>query len=117
MDIRKQYITIHQIFLTLAMFVHGYASIVSNNSLEYDEELIKVHLKQVYTGAILAAQYTSAQIPKEKQDNDCCFIIIFCKRFEKKTSENNFFQKSDTKHTDYTADGTCKRIIDRNPIP
>ena len=54
-----------EIFLTLAMFVHGYASIVSNNSLE---ELIKVHLKQVYTGAILAAQYTSAQIPKEKQD-------------------------------------------------
>ena len=45
-----------EVFLTLALFVHGYASIIANNSLEYDEELIKVHLKRVYTGAILAAQ-------------------------------------------------------------
>ena len=41
-------------FLTLAMFVHGYASIIVNNSLEYDEELVTKHLKRVYTGAILA---------------------------------------------------------------
>lgn len=45
-----------EIFITLALFVHGYASIITNNSLEYDEELIKMHLKRVYTGAILAAQ-------------------------------------------------------------
>ncbi|MDE7260264.1 MAG: TetR/AcrR family transcriptional regulator [Lachnospiraceae bacterium] len=45
-----------EIFITLALFVHGYASIITNNSLEYDEELIKLHLKRVYTGAILAAQ-------------------------------------------------------------
>ena len=45
-----------EVFLTLALFVHGYASIIANNSLEYDEELIKVHLERVYTGAILAAQ-------------------------------------------------------------
>lgn len=45
-----------EVFITLALFVHGYASIIANNSLEYDEELIKVHLKRVYTGAILAAQ-------------------------------------------------------------
>lgn len=45
-----------EVFLTLAMFVHGYASIIGNNSLDYDEELIKGHLKRVYTGAILAAQ-------------------------------------------------------------
>lgn len=44
------------IFVTLAMFVHGYASIIANNSLEYDEELIKLHLERVYTGAVLAAQ-------------------------------------------------------------
>ena len=45
-----------EVFITLALFVHGYASIIINNSLEYDEKLIKVHLKRVYTGAILAAQ-------------------------------------------------------------
>ncbi len=45
-----------EIFITLAMFVHGYASIIANNSLEYDEELIRQHLKRVYTGAVLATQ-------------------------------------------------------------
>lgn len=45
-----------EIFLTLALFVHGYASIIANNSLEYDEELIKAHLERVYTGAVLAIQ-------------------------------------------------------------
>lgn len=43
-----------EIFITLAMFVHGYASIIANNSLEYDEKLITTHLKRVYAGAILA---------------------------------------------------------------
>ncbi|MBD5503995.1 MAG: TetR/AcrR family transcriptional regulator [Lachnospiraceae bacterium] len=45
-----------EVFITLALFVHGYASIITNNSLEYDEELIKMHLKRVYKGAILAVQ-------------------------------------------------------------
>ncbi len=45
-----------EIFLTLAMFVHGYASIIANNSLEYDEKLITSHLVRVYKGAVLAAQ-------------------------------------------------------------
>ncbi len=44
------------VFITLAMFVHGYASIIVNNALEYDEELIKVHLERAYKGAILAIQ-------------------------------------------------------------
>ena len=43
-----------EVFVTLALFVHGYASIIANNSLEYDETLITIHLKKVYTGAILA---------------------------------------------------------------
>ncbi len=43
-----------EVFITLAMFVHGYASIIANNSLEFDEELIAKHLKRVYTGAISA---------------------------------------------------------------
>lgn len=43
-------------FLTIALFSHGYASIIANNSLEYDEELIKSHLERAYRGAILATQ-------------------------------------------------------------
>ena len=45
-----------EVFITLALFVHGYASIIVNNSLEYDEKLIATHLKRVYAGAILAIQ-------------------------------------------------------------
>lgn len=43
-----------EIFVTLAMFVHGYASIIANNSFEYDEKLIATQLERVYTGAVLA---------------------------------------------------------------
>ena len=45
-----------EVFVTLALFVHGYASIIANNSLEYDETLISTHLERVYIGAILALQ-------------------------------------------------------------
>lgn len=45
-----------EVFVTLALFVHGYASIIVNNSLEYDEKLITTHLKRVYKGAILTIQ-------------------------------------------------------------
>lgn len=45
-----------KVFITLALFVHGYASILVNNALECDEELIKVHLERTYKGAILAIQ-------------------------------------------------------------
>ena len=45
-----------EVFVTLALFVHGYASIIANNSLECDETLITTHLERVYTGAILALQ-------------------------------------------------------------
>lgn len=47
---------IKEVFLTISMFAHGYASIIANNSLEYDEEFIKAHLERAYNGAILAAQ-------------------------------------------------------------
>lgn len=43
-----------EVFVTLALFVHGYASIIANNSLEYDEGLIATHLERVYKGSILA---------------------------------------------------------------
>lgn len=45
-----------EVFLTIFLFAHGYASIISNNSLKYDEELINSHLEQAYRGAILAAR-------------------------------------------------------------
>ncbi len=43
-----------EVFLTLALFVHGYASIIANNSLEFDEAVVATHLRRVYLGAISA---------------------------------------------------------------
>ncbi len=45
-----------KIFLTIFLFVHGYASIIANNSMKYDENVIQSHLERAYQGAILAAQ-------------------------------------------------------------
>ena len=45
-----------KVFLTVFLFAHGYASIIANNSLKYDEELINAHLEQAYKGAILAVK-------------------------------------------------------------
>lgn len=45
-----------EVFLTLALFVHGYASIIANNALEFDEAVVARHLERVYVGAMLAAQ-------------------------------------------------------------
>lgn len=45
-----------KVFLTVFLFAHGYASIIANNSLKYDENIIKDQLEQAYQGAILAVQ-------------------------------------------------------------
>ena len=45
-----------QVFITVAMFAHGYASIIANNHLEFDEDLIAEHLTRVWNGAVLAAE-------------------------------------------------------------
>ena len=45
---------VKEIFITLALLVHGYASLIANNSRIYNEELIATHLKRVYMGAVLA---------------------------------------------------------------
>ena len=45
-----------EVFLTVAMFAHGYASIIANNALEYDEALIAEHLERAWNGAVLAAR-------------------------------------------------------------
>ena len=47
---------VKEIFITIFLFAHGYASIIANNSLEYDEAIIKVHLERAYKGAVLAVQ-------------------------------------------------------------
>lgn len=44
-----------QVFLSVAMFAHGYASMIANNTVEYDENVILTHLALVYKGAVLAA--------------------------------------------------------------
>lgn len=43
-----------EIFLSLFLFVHGYASMFANNTLEYDEEVIAAHLYRAYVGAVYA---------------------------------------------------------------
>lgn len=45
-----------KVFLTIFLFAHGYASIIANNSLQYDEALIHAHLERAYRGAVLAVQ-------------------------------------------------------------
>ena len=47
---------VKEIFLTIFLFAHGYASIIANNSLAYDENLTAAQLKRVCTGAVLAVQ-------------------------------------------------------------
>ena len=44
------------VFLTVALFAHGYASIIANNHLEFDEKLIAAHLERAWNGAVLAAK-------------------------------------------------------------
>ncbi len=53
-----------QVFLTVAMFAHGYASIIANNGLEYDEKTAAGHLERAWNGAVLAAAR------EEKEDEE-----------------------------------------------
>lgn len=42
-------------FLTLALFTHGYASIIANNNVEFDERVAAVQLERAFNGAVAAA--------------------------------------------------------------
>ena len=44
-----------RVFLTVALFAHGYASMLANNALAYDETRIAEHLESAWNGAVLAA--------------------------------------------------------------
>lgn len=52
---------VKEIFLTLALFVHGYASIIANHSLDYDEKVAAKHLERAYRGAWLAVREQSEE--------------------------------------------------------
>lgn len=43
-----------RVFLSVAMFAHGYASLIANNTMEYDKDVILPHLALAYRGAVLA---------------------------------------------------------------
>ena len=44
------------VFITVALFAHGYASLIANNHLEFDVKLIAEHLERAWNGAVLAAE-------------------------------------------------------------
>ena len=50
-----------EVFLVVALFAHGYASIIANNGLKFDEALIARHLERAWNGAVLAARQEEAQ--------------------------------------------------------
>ena len=52
---------VKDVFLTVALFAHGYASIIANNHLEYDEKLIAQHLERCWNGAVFAATQAEAE--------------------------------------------------------
>ena len=52
------------VFITVVLFAHGYASIIANNHLEFDEKLIAEHLERTWNGAVLAAEQ------EESNEND-----------------------------------------------
>lgn len=43
-----------KVFLTAALFAHGYASIIANNNLRYDEYTAAADLERAFTGAVMA---------------------------------------------------------------
>lgn len=45
-----------EVFTTLFVFVHGYASMFANNEMVYDEKLLKTSLTKVFYGAVYAAK-------------------------------------------------------------
>lgn len=41
-------------FRSLFLFVHGYASMLANNSMEYDEEVISADVRRIFSGTMCA---------------------------------------------------------------
>lgn len=47
---------IKEVFVSIALFAHGYASIIANNGFSFDEEAASLHLERVYRGALKVLQ-------------------------------------------------------------
>ncbi len=45
-----------EVFLTVAVFTHGYACLVADSGLKFDEKTAAAHLEQAFLGAVLAAE-------------------------------------------------------------
>ena len=45
-----------KVFVTIALFAHGYASIIANNALEFEESVVACHLERAFRGAVLAIE-------------------------------------------------------------
>lgn len=45
-----------EIFATLFIFAHGYASLHANNAMKYDEQLVAAMLTKIFYGAVYAAE-------------------------------------------------------------
>ncbi len=43
-----------ELFFTLALFAHGYASIIANHAFEFQEDVVAAHLERACRGAILS---------------------------------------------------------------
>lgn len=41
-------------FRSLFLFIHGYASMLANNSMEYDEKVISADIQRIFTGTMCA---------------------------------------------------------------
>lgn len=60
-QLKTDIIKAKEIFVTIALFAHGYASLIANYSMDFDEQVIAAHLERTFEGALLAA---------EKEEND-----------------------------------------------
>ena len=45
-----------KVFLTAALFAHGYASLIANNNLRFDEDTVAADLDRAFTGAVMAVK-------------------------------------------------------------
>lgn len=52
---------VRDVFLTLALFVHGYASLIVNNTIEFDENQVAPQLERVFIGAVAAVSMEDEQ--------------------------------------------------------
>ena len=43
-----------EVFMTLAMYVHGFASLMANNAFEFDESQVAPRLERVFVGTVAA---------------------------------------------------------------